>query len=125
KATDWQERLGRGLAEMHLKTRTDRYGFPVDNYIGTSQQPNDWTGDWLGFWRDQRLGWQLELYGRKAGPGDRLLGLGDRLMVRLESLLGGVTEPAVLLHGDLWSGNSAADDSGAPVIFDPAGYYGQ
>ena len=124
KASDWHERLGRGLAEMHLKSRTGRYGFPVDNYIGTSQQPNTWTGDWLGFWRDQRLGWQLELYARKAGAGDRLLALGDRLMVRLEGLLGGMDEPAVLLHGDLWSGNSAADESGAPVIFDPASYYG-
>jgi fructosamine-3-kinase len=28
------------------------------------------------------------------------------------------------LHGDLWSGNAAADETGAPVIFDPAVYYG-
>jgi fructosamine-3-kinase len=29
-----------------------------------------------------------------------------------------------LLHGDLWSGNLAFDGEGAPVIFDPATYYG-
>ena len=29
-----------------------------------------------------------------------------------------------LLHGDLWSGNWAADQRGEPVIFDPACYYG-
>jgi protein-ribulosamine 3-kinase len=29
-----------------------------------------------------------------------------------------------LLHGDLWSGNAAADHHGKPVIFDPASYYG-
>jgi protein-ribulosamine 3-kinase len=29
-----------------------------------------------------------------------------------------------LLHGDLWGGNYATDEEGAPVIFDPAVYYG-
>ena len=29
-----------------------------------------------------------------------------------------------LLHGDLWSGNAYADESGAPVIIDPAVYAG-
>jgi len=122
---DWHEKIGRQLAQLHLATRTSRFGFERDNYLGITQQPNTWTDDWLGFWRDQRLGWQLELYSRKADPGDRLLQLGDRLMVRLDSLIGKLDEPAVLLHGDLWSGNSAADAEGEPVIYDPACYYGQ
>jgi len=29
-----------------------------------------------------------------------------------------------LVHGDLWSGNQATTQSGDPVIFDPATYYG-
>jgi fructosamine-3-kinase len=29
-----------------------------------------------------------------------------------------------LLHGDLWGGNWAADESGQPVVFDPAVYFG-
>ena len=29
-----------------------------------------------------------------------------------------------LLHGDLWGGNWAADESGRPVVFDPAVYFG-
>jgi fructosamine-3-kinase len=34
-------------------------------------------------------------------------------------------QPAVsLLHGDLWSGNYNFDETGQPVIFDPAVYYG-
>lgn len=32
-------------------------------------------------------------------------------------------EPA-LIHGDLWSGNFMAGESGLPVIYDPAVYYG-
>jgi fructosamine-3-kinase len=120
----WHETLGRQLALLQRATHAPRCGFERDNYLGTTQQPNAWMEDWTGFWRDQRLGWQLELYARKTGPDDRLVQLGDRLISRLDILLAGVTEPAVLLHGDLWSGNSAADERGEPVIFDPACYYG-
>jgi fructosamine-3-kinase len=77
------------------------------------------------FWREQRLGWQLELFARKAGAEDPLVALGDRLLAKLDELLSGVDEPAVLLHGDLWSGNAAADENGQPIIFDPASYYGR
>ncbi len=42
----------------------------------------------------------------------------------MDSLIGNITEPAVLLHGDLWSGNAAANEKREPVIFDPASYYG-
>ncbi len=31
---------------------------------------------------------------------------------------------ASIVHGDLWSGNAAIAFDGAPVIFDPATYYG-
>ena len=124
-APDWQERLGRQLAELHLATRGPRYGFERDNYLGTTPQHNDWSRDWVTFWREQRLGSQLDLYARKAGADDRLLQLGDRLLAGLEQLLGEPDEPAVLLHGDLWSGNAAADEHGEPVIFDPASYYGR
>lgn len=29
-----------------------------------------------------------------------------------------------MLHGDLWNGNCASDQSGQPIIYDPAVYYG-
>jgi len=122
---DWAEQLGRQLAELHRATRTDRFGFDRDNYLGTTQQPNDWSGDWVTFWREQRLDWQLHLFARKAGHDDPLVALGDRLLARLDTLIAEPDEPAVLLHGDLWSGNAAADESGAPIIFDPASYYGR
>jgi fructosamine-3-kinase len=121
---DWHEKLGQQLALLHLRTKTESFGFEMDNYIGTTPQPNTWTGRWLDFWRDQRLGWQLELYSKKTGEDDYLLQLGDRLMAKLEEFIGDVDEPAVLLHGDLWSGNAAADESGQPIVYDPACYYG-
>lgn len=123
-AEDWQERMGRRLAELHLATQSNRFGFERDNYLGTTQQPNDWSEDWMTFWREQRLGWQLDLLARKVAADDPLLAIGDRLLAKLDELLGCVDERAVLLHGDLWSGNAAADERGEPIIFDPASYFG-
>lgn len=123
-AADWQEQMGRRLAQLHQATCRDVYGFDRDNYLGTTPQPNDLSADWIDFWRERRLGWQLTLYGRQARADDPVLVLGERLMARLEDRLAGPEEPAVLLHGDLWSGNAAADEAGQPIIYDPASYYG-
>ena len=46
------------------------------------------------------------------------------MLEKLDEILDADREPAVLLHGDLWSGNAAANENGAPVIYDPASYYG-
>lgn len=121
---DWQEQMGRRLALLHQATRHERFGFETDNYLGTTPQPNGWRDAWAGFWRDRRLGWQLTLFAEKTGKDDDLLVLGRKLLGKVADILGGVNETAVLLHGDLWAGNAAANARGEPVIFDPASYYG-
>jgi len=122
--TNWHELIGRQLAQLHLATKTDQFGFDHDNYIGTTQQENDWMDNWLEFWREKRLAWQLRLYAHKTSADDPLLSLGNSLLDNLDDLIGKIDEPAVLLHGDLWSGNAAADEKGDPIIYDPASYYG-
>lgn len=124
KARDWHEQTGRKLAQLHQATQKEQFGFADNNYLGTSQQINTWTDNWLEFWREQRLGFQLSLFSAKTSQADPLLKAGDKLLNQLDEIIGNVKEPAVLLHGDLWSGNAAADDKGEPVIFDPASYYG-
>ena len=123
KAKDWQEQMGRRLAELHKATQKTQYGFIEDNYLGTSKQINTWSDSWLAFFREQRLGYQLKLFSEKTNLDDPLLKAGEQLLNKLDTLLGHITEPAVLLHGDLWSGNAAANQKGEPVIFDPASYY--
>lgn len=123
-AADWQEQMGRSLAELHTATKTERFGFEKDNYLGMSKQINSWQDDWHSFWRDQRLGLQLKRLSMITDKSDPILTKSGKLMSRLESLLCDIEEPAVLLHGDLWSGNAAANEKGQPVIFDPASYYG-
>ncbi len=124
RASDWQEQLGRNLALMHQQTRQSQFGFHCDNYLGTSLQINSLQDDWLAFWRENRLEPQIKLLGQSLGINDNLIQLASLLMDQLDNYLEAVSEDAVLLHGDLWSGNAMADENGAPVIFDPACYYG-
>ena len=116
--------FGRRLAELHRTTAADRCGFHHDNYLGGSPQPNPWTARWPDFFRNHRLGHQLELARRRGRSDPELDRLGDRLLARLDEWLDVPAEPSCLLHGDLWSGNYLADDRGAPVLVDPAVYQG-
>jgi fructosamine-3-kinase len=116
------KRLGQQLAALH-RCKSPRFGFPQDNFIGTTQQPNAWKDNWIDFWREQRLGFQLQL-AADNGYGSQLQSLGDKLLDALPAFFEGYTPQPSLLHGDLWSGNHAYTADGAPTIFDPASYYG-
>jgi fructosamine-3-kinase len=100
-----------------------RFGFPHDNFLGTTPQPNGWTDGWLTFWRERRLGYQLRLAAQN-GHGGNLQKLGERLMDALPAFFEGYAPQPSLLHGDLWGGNYGYLADGASVIFDPAVYYG-
>jgi len=116
-----QRNFGAQLAAMHRHT-ADRFGWHRDNTIGLTPQRNAWSDDWVDFFREQRLDFQLRLAADKGYTGE-LQSLGQQLSVRLESLFSGYSPEPSLLHGDLWGGNWAVAD-GQPVIFDPAVYYG-
>ncbi|MGD8567538.1 MAG: fructosamine kinase family protein [Gammaproteobacteria bacterium] len=115
------EQLGIDLACMH-RHRSSHFGWHRDNTIGSTPQINDQTDNWVVFYRRHRLGVQYQL-AADHGYG-QLLPAGERLMDRLEQFFTDYQPQASLLHGDLWSGNYAIDETGRPVIFDPAVYYG-
>lgn len=114
--------LGGQLAAMHGVT-SERFGWEIDNTIGATHQPNAWKDDWLEFWREQRLGHQLQLAAQN-GYGGELQSLGEKLMIEMPKLFSGREITPSMLHGDLWGGNVAGLKDGTPVIFDPAFYYG-
>jgi protein-ribulosamine 3-kinase len=106
--------LGRMLAALHQSTG-DAFGWRRDNYIGSTTQLNTPCESWAQFWRERRMAPQLAL-ARKNGF--------DIDLGRACELLDGHEPQPSLVHGDLWSGNAAFLQGGAPVIFDPAVYYG-
>lgn len=114
-------RLGKQLAELHRNT-APVFGWWRDNTIGRTPQPNNRCNDWVEFFREYRLGQQLELAARQGHRGE-LQTLGAWLCANLAGLFEGYAPQASLLHGDLWGGNWAASN-GEPLIFDPASYYG-
>ena len=114
--------LGEQLALQHRVTR-ERFGWHRDNTIGLTPQINSGSDNWPEFWRQHRLGFQLSL-AAKNGYGKLMEYGGRKLLEETAQFFNGYQPLPSLLHGDLWSGNHAYLDSGEPVIFDPAVYFG-
>jgi fructosamine-3-kinase len=116
-----QQLLGEQLAAMH-RTVKNRFGWHRDNTIGRTPQHNSWSTDWLGFVREHRLGYQLQLAAKNGFTGE-LQVQGARVIEQLPVFFDGYDPAPSLLHGDLWGGNWSSS-AGSPVIFDPAVYFG-
>ncbi len=114
--------LGRSLARLHRHSRA-QFGWDRDNAIGATPQLNPASDDWPDFWRRYRLAYQFELAAANGYTGS-LQVLADRLLCAVPAFFSAYTPPPALLHGDLWAGNAAAGPDHAPVIYDPAVYYG-
>ncbi|NQX88090.1 MAG: fructosamine kinase family protein [Halioglobus sp.] len=114
--------LGEQLAAMHRHS-ADHFGFQINNYIGSTDQPNTPDTDWTNFFSEHRLGFQLALAQLKGAP-HRLIDSGQRLRDDIPAFFQNYSPMPSLVHGDLWGGNWGATPQGDPVIFDPAVYYG-
>jgi len=133
------ETFGRSFAKLH-DHRGPAFGFPHDNFIGSTPQRNDplagsWatvTGQdtsredgsgWPAFFLERRLRFQVELAASR-GHGHDAARLLDRAEGLITELLGAAIEPPSILHGDLWNGNYIVDERGEACLIDPAVYYG-
>ena len=114
--------LGEQLAKQHRVTAAT-FGWHRSNTIGSTPQLNDPADDWIRFYRDRRLRFQLEL-AATHGHGGLLQQRGAELLEHIGQFFQGYRPVPSLLHGDLWGGNRAADERGQPVVFDPAVYFG-
>jgi len=116
----FDERLGRGIAQLHRKLAS-AYGFHHSNYCGITLQDNTWSNSWPDFYAKQRI-WALVkqiIASRGMSTGNQKIY--ERLVDRLPQLLSHPTIPS-LIHGDLWSGNYMYTTNG-PALIDPACYY--
>jgi fructosamine-3-kinase len=112
---------GRALADLHRISGAG-FGWPRDNFIGSTPQRNAAQPTWPLFFARQRLLPQLEL-ARRQGHQGRLIADGERLVYAMPALFGDRSPPVSLVHGDLWHGN-AASVGRQLALFDPAVYYG-
>ncbi len=117
-----ERRLGEQLAAQH-RVSAESFGWHRDNTIGRTPQVNTPEPDWVRFYVERRLRFQLELASR-AGHAGLLAERGRLLCERVAQFFADHRPVPSLLHGDLWGGNWATDAEGQPVVFDPAVYFG-
>lgn len=114
--------FGKALAEMHHNNSSEKYGLSHDNYIGKLPQPNDFNGNWIDFFIQNRLEYQLNLAIQNRLVSNELIDRYRKFYELLPGLLP-VDNPA-LLHGDMWSGNVMVGNDGKACLIDPAVYFG-
>jgi len=114
-------RFGEQLAALH-HIQGRQFGLASNNYMGALPQSNQLTGNWIDFFIQQRLQPQVKLAVNRQLLEPVHVKQFEKLYQQLGNLF--APEPAVLLHGDLWSGNFLCDASENPVLIDPAVYYG-
>ena len=114
-------RFGEQLAALH-HIQSKQFGLTTNNYMGSLPQSNQPADNWTDFFIQQRLQPQVKLAVNRQLLEQSHVQQFEKLYQQLGNLF--TPEPAVLLHGDLWSGNFLCDASENPVLIDPAVYYG-
>jgi len=117
-----QKKLGKGLGELHLKSAESNpkmFGFPVEGFIGTTDQKKGLEDNWIDCFLNLRIIPQLLIL--KSTTLDKEII--NKVKEKIKSELLNHKPTNALVHGDLWSGNAGIDKSGKGVIFDPASWW--
>ena len=117
-----QKNLGKGLGEMHLNSRETNpknFGYPIDGFIGLTDQTKGWENNWIDCFLNLRIIPQLSILKSNFLDKETL----DKVKEKIRSELLNHKPMNTLIHGDLWSGNVGIDKSGRGVIFDPASWW--
>ncbi len=117
-----QKKLGKGLGELHLKSAESNpkmFGFPVEGFIGTSDQKKGFEDNWIDCFLNLRIIPQLLML-KSTTLDKEIINI---VKEKIKSELLNHKPINALVHGDLWSGNAGTDKSGKGVIFDPASWW--
>lgn len=112
--------MGQQLAAMHRVASPQGFGWERNNTIGLTPQINAWMSDWIAFFAEQRISYQLQLAQQRGGHFPQAA----QLLAAIPQILAGHQPLPSLVHGDLWSGNAVVTQLEEPVIVDPAVYFG-
>ena len=117
-----QKKLGKGLGELHLKSAESNpkmFGFPVEGFIGTTDQKKGFEDNWIDCFLNLRIMPQLLILKPSTLDKEIINKVKEKITTELLN-----HKPInTLVHGDLWSGNAGIDKSGKGVIFDPASWW--
>ena len=114
-----QQKLGKGLGEMHIesnKFNPTSFGYPIHGYIGTTNQIKGWEKNWIKCFINLRIEPQLAILKKDFIEID----IKNKIKSKIESELYAHEPINSLVHGDLWSGNIGVNQMNKGVIFDPA-----
>ena len=117
-----QTNLGKGLASLHKKSTVNnpkKFGWAKNGFIGSGIQKGGWDDNWGKFFVNMRLIPQLNI-AKKWGLNPSIY---NPLVINLIVFLNKHKPQPSLVHGDLWSGNSATQKDSKGIIFDPASYW--
>ena len=117
-----QTNLGKGLGEMHLnstESNPKKFGYPIDGFIGTTDQKKGWENNWIDCFLNLRIIPQLSILKSNVLEKEAI----NKVKEKIKSELQNHKPINSLVHGDLWSGNIGIDKSGKGVIFDPASWW--
>ena len=117
-----QKKLGKGLGELHLKSAKSNpkmFGFPVEGFIGTTDQKKGLEDNWIDCFLNLRI--IPQLLSLKSRILDKEII--NKVKEKIQSELLNHKPINALVHGDLWSGNAGIDKNGKGVIFDPASWW--
>ena len=117
-----QKKLGKGLGELHLKSAESNpkmFGFPVEGFIGTTDQKKGLEDNWIDCFLNLRI--IPQLLNLKSRILDKEII--NKIKEKIKSELLNHKPINALIHGDLWSGNAGMDKNGKGVIFDPASWW--
>ena len=117
-----QKKLGKGLGELHLKSAESNpkmFGFPVEGFIGTTDQKKGLEDNWIDCFLNLRIIPQLLILESEILDKEII----NKVKEKIKSELLNHKPINALVHGDLWSGNAGMDKNGKGVIFDPASWW--
>jgi len=117
-----QKKLGKGLGELHLKSAESNpkmFGFPVEGFIGTTNQKKGLEDNWIDCFLNLRIIPQLLMLKSRILDKEII----NKVKEKIKSELLNHNPINALVHGDLWSGNAGMDKNGRGVIFDPASWW--
>jgi len=103
------------LTKLHT-SRYTKYGFELDGYIGLLKQSNTWKNNFFDFYLDNRIEPLINDAFQNSQLSKTDIKHFDAIVSRIENLI--PIEDAVLIHGDLWSGNFCFSNEGYAYLFD-------